>query len=46
MIYLKMLGAMLCAVTVSLALDMSIISQLALHIGILLIVLTGDGNNA
>tara|TARA_R110000772_G_scaffold118673_1_gene224333 strand:- start:454 stop:582 length:129 start_codon:yes stop_codon:yes gene_type:complete len=41
MIYLKMLGAMLCAVSVSFALGMSIGNQLALHIGILLIVLTG-----
>ncbi len=42
MIYLKMLGAMFCVVPVSLALDMSIGNQLALHIGILLIVLTGE----
>ena len=42
MIYLKMLGAMLCALSVSFALDMSIVNQLVLHVGILLIVLTGE----
>ena len=45
MIYLKILGAMLCAVSVSFALGMSIVNQLVLHVGILLIVLTGDSNN-
>jgi hypothetical protein len=45
MIYLKMLGAMLCTLSISYTLDMSLGNQIALHVGILLIVLTGGSNN-
>ena len=45
MIYLKMLGAMLCTLSIAYTLDMSLGNQMALHIGILLMVSTGDSNN-
>jgi hypothetical protein len=45
MIYLKMLGAMLCVMSISFTLDMSVGNQLLLHFGILLVILAGDSNN-
>jgi hypothetical protein len=45
MIYLKMLGAFLCVMSISFTLDMSIGNQLLLHFGVLLMILTGGSNN-
>jgi hypothetical protein len=42
MIYLKMLGAALCSLSISYTLEMSIANQLMFHVGILLIVLTNS----